>query len=157
MLDGGAPHGMHYYWKSHRIPDLSDEVIDRLVRCVEDITSPFSQIGGWAVGGAASRVAPAATAVGDRGIGFELNVTGAWQPNDAEPQRHIDWVRNGWEALRPFGTGVYPNFLSDEGAAGVHVAYGDGFERLVAIKNRWDPDNVFRCNANIPPGEGSAT
>lgn len=160
MLDGGAAHGMHYYWKSHRIPDLSDDVIDRLVECVEGITSPFSQIGGWAVGGAASRVAPDETAVGDRGIGFELNITAAWQPNDAEPQRHIDWVRNGWDALRPFGTGVYPNFLSDEGAAGVQVAYGQGYERLVAIKNRWDPDNVFRCNANIPPGatrEGSAT
>ena len=58
MLDGGAPHGRHYYWKSHRLPDLSDEVIDVLVERVDAITSPFSQIDGWAVGGAVSRVDP---------------------------------------------------------------------------------------------------
>src|SRR5205814_636435 len=55
MLDGGAPHGMHYYWKSHRIPSLSDDVIDAIVRAVASMTTPFSQIGGWAVGGAVSR------------------------------------------------------------------------------------------------------
>ena len=55
MLDGGAPHGMHYYWKSHRFPNLSDEVIDVIVSRVESITSPFSQIGGWAVGGQPGR------------------------------------------------------------------------------------------------------
>ena len=157
MLDGGAPHGMHYFWKSHRIPELSDDAIDRLVAHVETMTSPLSQIGGWAVGGAASRVSADATAVGDRGIGFELNVTAAWQPSDPEPQRHVSWVREGWDALRPFSTGVYPNFLSDEGMAGVRSAYGDRIDRLTALKDRYDPFNVFRCNANIPPsGQGRA-
>ncbi|HEX2134917.1 MAG TPA: FAD-dependent oxidoreductase, partial [Microvirga sp.] len=78
MLDGGAPHGMHYYWKSHRLPNLSDEVIDALVARVESTTSPFSQIGGWAVGGAVSRADPEATAVGEREVGFEFNITAAW-------------------------------------------------------------------------------
>jgi hypothetical protein len=92
-----------------------------------------------------------ATAVGDRGVGFELNVTAAWQPADPDPQRHVSWVRAGWEALRPFSTGVYPNFLSDEGIAGVRNAYGARLDRLTALKDRYDPLNVFRCNANIPP------
>jgi hypothetical protein len=151
MLDGGAPHGLHYYWKAHRIPILSDEVIHTLVARTECITSPLSQIGGWAVGGAVSRAAPDATAVGDRDAGFELNVTGAWLLTDKEPSRHISWVREGWEALHPHAAGVYPNFLSDEGSAGIASAYGDRLQRLMLLKDRIDPSNFFRLNANIQP------
>lgn len=153
MLDAGAPHGMHYYWKSHRLPALSDEVIDVFLGRVEAITSPFSQIAGWAVGGAVSRVDPAATAVGERerGIGFEINVTAAWTPRDEDPARHTAWVRDGWELLRPHASGVYANFLSDEGARGVEEAYGDRLGRLRALKDRYDPTNFFRLNANIAP------
>lgn len=153
MLDGGAPHGMHYYWKSHRLPALSDDVIEAFVGQVERITSPFSQIAGWAVGGAVSRVDPAATAVGgrEREIGFEINVTAAWAPSDGDGDRHTAWVRDGWELLRSHAAGVYANFLSDEDAAGVEAAYGDRLDRLRALKDRYDPANVFRLNANIPP------
>jgi hypothetical protein len=151
MLDGGAPHGMHYYWKSHRVPNLSDEVIDVIVSCVESITSPFSQIGGWAVGGAVSRAAPEATAVGAREVGFEFNVTAAWSPTDPNGDRHTSWVREGWEAMRPFSVGVYANFLSDEDAAGIEAAYGARLKRLTALKDRYDPTNFFRLNANIQP------
>jgi FAD/FMN-containing dehydrogenase len=151
ILDGGAPHGNHYYWKSHRIARLDDAVIDLLVQRVECITSPLSQIGGWAVGGAVTRVSPEATAVGVRGVGFELNVTSAWAPSDVDPARHVTWVRDGWEALRPHASGVYVNFLSDEGADGVATAYGERLGRLIALKDRFDPANVFRVNANIPP------
>lgn len=151
MLDGGAPHGLHYYWKSHRLPALSDDVIDILLSRVGVITSPLSQIGGWAVGGAVGRVDPAATAVGTRGAGFEVNVVAAWTPTDPDGARHTAWVRDGWEALRPHGAGVYPNFLSDEGAAGVATAYGERLARLSALKRRYDPTNFFRLNANIPP------
>jgi FAD/FMN-containing dehydrogenase len=150
MLDAGAPHGMHYYWKSHRLPNLSDEVIDVIVSRVESITSPFSQIGGWAVGGAASRVDPEATAVGAREVGFEFNVTAAWPP-DPDGDRHTSWVREGWEAMRPYSVGVYANFLSDEDAAGIEAAYGTRLKRLTALKDRYDPMNFFRLNANIRP------
>jgi FAD/FMN-containing dehydrogenase len=149
--DNGAPHGMHYYWKSHRLPALTDDVIGVLMSCTESITSPLSQIGGWAVGGAASRVAADETAVGERGSGLELSVTAAWPPTDAEPARHVHWVREGWSALKPYARGVYPNFLSDEGAAGVENAYGERLGRLTALKDHFDPLNVFRMNANIPP------
>ena len=155
MGDGGAPHGNHYYWKSHRLPSLSDEVIDVLVDAVGTITSPFSQIGGWLIGGAASRVDPAATAVGAREVGVELNVTAAWLPSD-DGDRHRAWVREGWDALRPFGAGVYANVLSDEDAAATQAAYGERLGRLRALKDRLDPTNFFRMNANIPPSEGGA-
>jgi len=156
MLDGGAPHGIHYYWKSHRLPKLSDEVIGTFVRSVESITSPLSQISGWAVGGAVSRVARDATAVGEREVGFEINIIAAWPPAGAEPARHKGWVRQGWEALRPHSVGVYANFLSDEDAAGVRAAYGDRLARLTALKDRHDPTNFFRLNANIAPSAGAA-
>jgi len=153
MLDGGAPHGMHYYWKSHRLPTLSGEVIGAFVGRDEAITSPFSQIAGWAVGGAVSRATADASSVGERErkVGFETNVTAAWPPRDQAGEAHVAWVREGWELLRPHASGVYANFLSDEGAPGVVEAYGDRLERLRALKDRYDPSNVFRLNANIRP------
>jgi hypothetical protein len=64
-------------------------------------------------------------------------------------------VRGTWEALRPHSSGVYVNFVFDEGAAGVKAAYGDGLQRLVALKDRYDPTNFFRQNANIPPSSAA--
>ena len=150
MFDASAPHGMHYYWKSHRLPVLTDDAIDIIVSRVESITSPFSQIGGWAVGGAVSRAIPEETSVGARVVGFELNVTAAWAP-DPNGERHISWVREAWEAMRPLSVGVYANFLSDEDSAGIEAAYGARLKRLTALKDRYDPTNFFRMNANIQP------
>jgi len=93
MLDGSAPHGMRYYWKSHRLPELGDDVIDVVMGAVDTITSPQSQISGWAFGGAVSRVRPEETAVGAREAGFELNVSAAWPPSDTDGQRHLAWTR----------------------------------------------------------------
>jgi FAD/FMN-containing dehydrogenase len=156
-LDGGAPHGRHYYWKAHRVPQFGDTVIDVILEQIERMTSPFSQISGWAIGGAVSRIDPEATAVGLRDPGFEVNINAAWLPHDPEGARHVAWVREGWERLRPHAAGVYANFLSDEGATGLDAAYGARMERLTALKNRYDPENVFRLNANIPPTGWSVT
>jgi len=104
-----------------------------------------------------SRVDADATAVGDRDPGFEMSITVGWAPTDAEGERHKAWVREGWEALRPFGDGVYANFISDEGAAGVEYAYGsERLARLTALKDLHDPDNFFRMNANIAPSSTGA-
>jgi hypothetical protein len=151
MLDGGAPHGRHYYWKSHRLPDLSDPVIDVFMERLGAVTSPFAQITGWAMGGAVGRVDPEATAVGEREDGFDVSFATGWLPDDAEPERHRDWSRAAWDALAPHSCGLYANFISDEGDAGVEAAYGDRRARLSALKARWDPGNVFRMNANIRP------
>jgi hypothetical protein len=151
MLDAGAPHGRHYYWRSHRLPHLSDEVIGVLVEAIRSMSAPFSQINGWAMGGAVSRVDAQATAVGEREVGFDIGINAAWLPADPEPGRHVEWVRRTWEELRPHSAGVYVNFLSDEGAAGIDAAYGERLKRLRALKGRYDPSNFFRLNANIPP------
>jgi hypothetical protein len=154
MGDLANQHGMHYYWRSLRLPDFSDEVIDVLTGATEAITSPLSYFGCFAVGGAASRVDPAATAVGAREIGFELNTVAGWRPQDPEGERHTAWVRRSWDALRPHSTGVFSHFLSDEGDAGIRAAYGERLQRLTTLKDRYDPTNFFRHNANIPPSQG---
>jgi hypothetical protein len=151
MLDGGAPHGRHYYWKSHRLPDLSDPVIDVFMERLAAMTSPFAQITGWAMGGAVSRVDPDATAVGEREDGFDVSFATGWLPADPDPERHRHWSRVAWEALQPYSCGLYANFISDEGEAGIEAAYGDRRARLGALKAVWDPANVFRMNANITP------
>ena len=87
---------------------LSDDAIDAIVGQIESITSPFSQIGIWAVGGAVSRVDSAATAVGEREVGFEVNVVAAWPPSDPDSQRHIIWVREGWNAFSHIASGSTP-------------------------------------------------
>jgi len=149
LLDGSAARGSGSYWRSTRLPDLSDPVIDAIVTRVETITSPLSLLNGWVIGGAASRVDPAASAVGDRETGFELRVIAVWRPDDPDSERHRAWVRDGWEALRGHGNGrQFATFLADEN---VDAAYGDRLARLVSLKDRYDPTNLFQFNANITP------
>jgi FAD/FMN-containing dehydrogenase len=151
MLDAGNPHGLHYYWRSRRLDTLGGEVGTALADAVDTITSPTSYLAGLAIGGAAARVGPEATAVGPRGIGFELNAVAAWPGHDRDPARHRQWVRGLSDRLAPHARGVFSHFLSDEGTAGVAAAYGDRLARLRALKDRYDPDNVFRLNPNITP------
>jgi hypothetical protein len=156
MLDGGAPHGRHYYWKSHRLPSFPDELIEIIAARVAAAKAPFWQLNGWAVGGAASRVDRMATAMSQREEGFHFNIVAGWPPPDRGRQDHVAWAREGWELMRPYGEGVYANFISDEGNAGVEAAFGQRLTRLVELKDRYDPTNFFRLNANIPPSQGSA-
>jgi FAD/FMN-containing dehydrogenase len=153
MLDGGAPPGRHYYWRSHRLPGITEPVVDVLMEFLESVPTPFSQLNGWLMGGAVSRVDPAATAIGEREVGLDVSLAVAWQPGDPDAEGHKAWSRAGWEALRPHSTGVYANFISDEGHDGLEAAYGDRLARLGPLKAAWDPDNVFRMNANIAPRE----
>ena len=151
LIDGSARAGNHAYWRSHRLPELSDAVIDQIISLVGSLTSPLSLLNGWAIGGAASRVAADATPIGPRPVGFELRLIANWTPDGSDGEQHIAWVRDGWDALRPHSAGTYPTFLTDEDPAGVRAAYGDRLDRLVALKDRVDPTNVFRFNPNIAP------
>jgi hypothetical protein len=96
MLDGGAPHGRHYYWRSHRLPGLSDGVVDIFTEYLESIPTPFSQINGWAMGGAVSRVDGDATAVGEREVGIDISFPVGWEPGDPDADGHIAWSRAAW-------------------------------------------------------------
>jgi FAD/FMN-containing dehydrogenase len=152
MNDASAPHGRHYYAKAHQFTELSDDAIDVLVEHAATSPSPSGRLGLVALGGAVSRVPEAATAVGHRDAAFTLEAVTDWTDRE-DAERHVRWTRDLWTALRPFAArGIYVNFLHGDESAGARAAYSpDAWERLVAVKGRYDPTNLFRLNQNIPP------
>jgi FAD/FMN-containing dehydrogenase len=153
MFDPTVPHGLHYYWKSHKLPPISDEMIDVIVDHAARITSPQTTVPIFTQGGAVGRVDDDATAFAHRDAAHDINVVAAWQPDDPEPERHIEWARTFFAALTPYSRGVYVNFTNDEASDHIReAAYGPlKWNRLVTLKNKYDPTNFFRFNANIPP------
>jgi FAD/FMN-containing dehydrogenase len=157
MLDPTAPHGRHYYWKSHTLDPLTDEVIDVVVEQAATITSPLSTVPLFTLGGAVARVPEDATAFPNRDAAHDINIVSSWLPDDPEAERHIDWVRTFFAALEPYSKGVYVNFTNEDSPERVQTgAYSpEQWKRLVSLKAKYDPTNFFRMNANIPPN-GSA-
>jgi FAD/FMN-containing dehydrogenase len=153
MFDATVPHGWHYYWKSSELPPLSDGAIETLVEHAAAQTSPLSYCITFQLGGAVSRVDEHETAFSQRDAVHNVNVNAVWKEDDREPERHVEWARRFHAALEPFACDrVYVNFLGDEGAQRVRRAYGDEkYERLSALKEKWDPSNFFRHNQNIEP------
>jgi FAD/FMN-containing dehydrogenase len=151
MFDPSFRHGCWYYVRSCDVAALTDEVIGVVAEHGRRITSPLSSIALWQMGGAVARVADDATAFSGRSAGFTFNINGNTATADGfDDQRQ--WARDYWTALAPFHTGVYVNFLMEEGGTRVRQAYGDAaYQRLSALKRRYDPSNLFRLNQNIPP------
>jgi FAD/FMN-containing dehydrogenase len=154
LLDGVTPEGHQYYGKSHFMAEIRDEAIETLIAHFMQVSSPLSVIVFQQLGNAANRVASGATAFGHRDARYNLNLIGQWKES-GEADVHIRWVRGLWEALVPYGTGgVYVSNVgseADEGAAGLRAAYGANYERLVELKQQYDPSNFFRSNQNIRP------
>ena len=144
--------GRLQYWKAGFVQALSDDAIEALVDFFE-ASKPgfFSAIAIEHLGGAVSRVAPQATAFGHRDAQHSLLVLRMWQ-DPAESQKNIDWARRCYQTAEPFlDTGVYVNYLGEEGEARVRAAYGVNYDRLRAIKNKYDPTNFFQSNQNVKP------
>ncbi len=153
-LDPALPHGRHYYWKSHKLGPLTDEVIEVICANLARITSPMSTIGIFSFGGAVGRVPHHATAFANRDASHDINIVAAWPPEQAaEADRHRAWARTFFAELAPHSRGVYVNFTSDDAAERVRSAYSEEqWARLTALKATYDPTNFFDRNANIPPG-----
>jgi hypothetical protein len=151
MADHEFPHGRRYYTKAGYFKSLGDSSIDCIVRALATIPSPTNQIELAYLGGAAARVGAGETAFGDRSSPFVLNLLGNWSdPADDDANRR--WIRNLFAELRPAMTpGVYVNFMSGDEDDRVHEAYRDRWERLVAVKTQYDPNNFFCLNQNIRP------
>jgi len=154
MFDALYPHGRHYYWKSHKLGPLTDEIIDVMVGQAAQVTSPLSAVTVFSFGGAVARVPEEATAFPYRDASHDINIVASWLPEEAgDADRHIEWVRGFFRALEPYSRGVYVNFTSDDANDRVRDAYGDRqWARLTALKAKYDPTNFFRMNANIQPG-----
>jgi FAD/FMN-containing dehydrogenase len=153
MFDPSVPWGWHYYWKTWEVPSLEDGAIDLLVDAAASLPSPQSYVIVFQLGGAIARVMEDATAYPQRDAAFNVNINGVWLPGE-DRAAPVQWVRSLHERLEPFSAGrAYVNFLGDEPQERVRDMYGpEKYARLVALKDRYDPENVFRLNQNILPG-----
>ncbi|HEY2460158.1 MAG TPA: FAD-dependent oxidoreductase [Candidatus Acidoferrum sp.] len=150
IADHEFPHGRRYYTKAGYFSSLDDNSIDRMVAACASIPSPMTQIELAYLGGAPAKIPAADTAFGDRSSPFVINLLGNWV-EPAEDAANISWVRNVFSELRPAMTpGVYVNFMSGDEDDRVPEAYRTRWDRLIAIKSRYDPNNFFRLNQNIP-------
>jgi hypothetical protein len=152
MFDPSFPHGWWYYMRACDVAELSDELIEITYEHAARIGSALTAFPIWQGGGAVERVDEDATAFNGRGAGHTFNVTAA-TATEAGFDAEREWVRSFFEALEPHRKSVYVNFLMDEGEDRIREAYGvRKYDRLKALKRRYDPDNVFRLNQNIAPG-----
>jgi FAD/FMN-containing dehydrogenase len=151
MLDAGFPKRARNYWKSAFLKELSEEVIGLLVDAFQRVPSPMTAIILERYHGAVTRVDPTETAFPHREPGFNLALAGEWM-DPGEDGHNMEWVRSTFDALRPHTTdAVYVNYIAADEPERIRAAYGPNWERLVALKRRWDPDNVFHLNQNIDP------
>ena len=153
MLDPGfGTHGWQRYWKSGFTQTLTDELIDVLVEGASRFPTPLSAIALFHLHGAAMRVRPDETAFALRRTQWDTNVVAQWL-DPALSDQAIAWVREMWTAMEPFtGGSAYINHLAaDDRPERVRASYGQNYDRLVAVKTKYDPTNLFRLNPNIPP------
>jgi FAD/FMN-containing dehydrogenase len=147
-----AVHGLHRYWRSAFTKRLSDKFIDAMVECAGDFGSPRDAFLLFYLNGAATRIAPDATAYSAREPQWDFDAIGCWE-NAAESPARIAWVRDFWQrAEGELEQTVYLNHASsDDTPEKIRASFGSNYARLRQIKAKYDPDNLFRQNANIAP------
>lgn len=173
LQDIGKPHGVHVdtmpyanwqqafdpllgpgarnYWKTHNLTGLEDAALDTMIAYAQRLPTPECEILLPHLGGAANRVDETATAYPHRDVEYVLNIHARWQ-EPADDERCAGWARGLFDAMQPHAQGgAYINFMTADEAARVEKAYGAAYERLAGTKKRYDPQNVFRQNQNIPP------
>ena len=152
LLDATQPKGRRYYWKSEYLPRIEPALCEAVIEHAARIQSPHSAVVLFQIGGALNRLSQDYSPVGNRDARYLLNITGSWERSE-DDGANVEWVRRAWGAMRRFSTGgTYINFLTeDDGADRMEAALGGALPRLVQVKTRWDPQNVFRTNRNIRP------
>ena len=151
MFDSSFPHGWWYYFRSANLAELNDDVIDIIATKAQQMTSPLTAFPIFQLGGAIRRVGEDDTAFSGRGAGHTININ-ATTATQAGFDEEREWSRSFWTALRSYHTSVYVNFLMNEGEDRIRQAYGAAkYDRLKALKRKYDPGNFFRINQNIPP------
>ena len=143
--------GARNYWKSHNFSRLSEGAIDAIIEYAGKLPSPHCEIFIGTIGGQTARVAPEAMAYSSRDASYVLNVHGRWESAD-DDERCIAWAREFFAKSKPFASGgVYINFLTQDETDRIAFAYGKTYQRLVELKKKYDPTNLFRMNQNIKP------
>ena len=151
LLDPLWGRGARNHMKAGYLGDLGTGAIDALLRGWEAKPSPMSELHVHHMGGAAARVARDSSAFPHRDAPFNLAIIARW-PESGAQEPHSAWARGVSAAMEPYlSGGVYVNYLGDEGEQRIRDAYGPTFARLSALKQKYDPTNVFRLNQNIRP------
>ena len=157
MFEAFFPPGRYVYTKSNFLKDLSDEAVDTMVQHVAKSPSPYTFapfIEHWH--GAATRVASTDTAFPHRQYSWNFPAWSIWV-SPSETEKNLEWTRGCWQAMKPYlAAGSYGNYVTDEGEAIAREAYGPNYDRLVALKNKYDPTNFFRLNHNVKPAVAPA-
>lgn len=144
--------GARNYWKSHNFVKLTDDVVRVALEFGEKLPSPHCEIFIASIGGQTGRVAHDAMAYSSRDANYVMNVHGRWE-TPGEDEHCRQWARAFFEAAKPYASGgAYINFLSHDETERVEFAYGDAYKRLMEVKQKYDPENLFRVNQNIRPG-----
>jgi FAD/FMN-containing dehydrogenase len=151
MFDALYPTGLQWYWRADFVRELSDKAIAEHIKFGNALPTMLSTMHMYPVNGAASRVSKQNTAWSYRDATWAMVMVGV-DPDPANKEKITSWTKQYWEALHPYSAGgAYVNFMMDEGEERVKATYGDNYERLVTIKNKYDPNNFFRVNQNIKP------
>ncbi|HMX29714.1 MAG TPA: FAD-binding oxidoreductase, partial [Blastocatellia bacterium] len=151
LFDAAAPFGMRRYWKAGYCAELPDELLDLLIHNMAENPSPYSLLLFFQIHGAVTRVGLSETPFTARQNQWDVDIISQWQ-NAGDDEKNLGWARNFWRQLEPYTRGAYQNhFDADDGAARVRLAYGQNYERLAALKRKYDPTNLFRMNNNIAP------
>ena len=150
-FDWVFPNGQRYYWKTTTLPKLNDKAISTIVDIGTSRSSPNTVMGVWQLGGAMARVPEDATAYGRRDDPWLVNVDSGWS-DPAEDEKHISFTRDAWNRLMELSNGgMYLHYGDLEKDDLIRRAYGKNYSRLVEIKTKYDPMNLFRLNQNIKP------
>ncbi|HLE86529.1 MAG TPA: BBE domain-containing protein, partial [Candidatus Brocadiaceae bacterium] len=151
MFDALYPPGLQWYWRADFVNELSDDAIAHHMKYASKIPSMHSTMHLYPINGAAHRVSNSDTAWSYRNATWAQVIIGV-DPDPANNERIISWTKEYWEALHPYSAGgAYVNFMMEEGEDRIKATYRDNYDRLVEVKNKYDPTNLFRVNQNIKP------
>lgn len=154
ILDAAAPTGIRRYWKSGYFLNITDELLDIVLRHVATRPSPLSPVLFYHIHGAATKVDSSVTAFAHRQDQWDSDIISQWT-DPADDEKNISWTKNFWKEIEPLTKGVYVNHLDGDDNIRVRTAYGENYARLQQVKQKYDPDNFFRMNNNIPPAQNT--
>ncbi len=155
MFDPFFPKGLQWYWRGDFVKDLTDEAIDAHIAQAREVPSALCLMHLYPIDGAVRRIGRNDTAWNTRDATWSMVIAGI-DPNPQQAGEITRWTKGYWDAVHRFsGSGGYINFMMEDGDDGrLRATYGDNFERLVALKAKYDPENFFRINQNIKPNHG---
>jgi len=151
LFDALYPPGLQWYWRADFFKDISDESIDKHLECARKLPTGHSTMHLYPINGAVHRVGSADTAFSYRDELLAGVIVGV-DPDPRNKEKITTWTKESFDALHPHSSGgAYVNFMMEEGQERVRASFRDNYDRLVTIKNKYDPTNFFRVNQNISP------